>query len=34
LTQGEIEGRREGFLDKLFDGEVPMLTDAPVGRSE
>ena len=34
MTQGEIEGRREGFLDKLFDGEVPMLTDAPVGRSE
>ena len=34
LTQGEIEGRREDFLDKLFDGKVPMLTDAPVGRSE
>jgi len=34
LTQGEIEGRREDFLGKLFDGEVPMLTDAPVGRSE
>jgi predicted AAA+ superfamily ATPase len=34
LTQGEIEGRREDFLDRLFDGEVPMLTDAPVGRSE
>jgi hypothetical protein len=34
LTQGEIEGRREDFLDKLFGGEVPMLTDAPVGRGE
>ena len=34
MTQGEIEGRREDFLDRLFDGEVPMLTDAPVGRSE
>lgn len=34
LTQGEIEGRREDFLDRVFDGEVPMLTDAPVGRSE
>jgi uncharacterized protein len=34
LTQGEIEGRREDFLDRLFDGEVPILTDAPVGRSE
>jgi predicted AAA+ superfamily ATPase len=33
FTQGEIEGRREDFLDRLFDGEVPMLTDAPVGRS-
>ena len=32
LTQGEIAGRREDVLGRLFDGDVPQLTDAPVGR--
>jgi predicted AAA+ superfamily ATPase len=34
LTQGEIAGRREDLLDRLFDGDVPLITDAPVGRQE
>jgi uncharacterized protein len=29
---GEIAGRREDFLAGLLAGEVPMVTDAPVGR--
>lgn len=32
LTQGEIEGRRESFLERLFGGEAPTDVDAPVGR--
>jgi len=32
LTQGEIRGHQEQFLDGLFDQRVPTLTDAPVGR--
>jgi predicted AAA+ superfamily ATPase len=34
LTQGEIAGGRERFLSMLFDGEPPVLMDAPVGRHE
>jgi hypothetical protein len=34
FTQGEIAGRREDFLTGLLAGEVPMITDAPVGRRE
>lgn len=34
LTQGEIAGRREDVLDRLFDGEVPVITDVPIGRQE
>lgn len=33
LTQGEIEGRADDFLPRLFDGDLPMIADAPVGRS-
>jgi predicted AAA+ superfamily ATPase len=33
LSQGEIRGRREQFIDELFDGRVPALTDVPAGRS-
>jgi uncharacterized protein len=32
FTQGEIVGRREDFLERLFDGDVPTIIDAPVGR--
>lgn len=32
LSQGELHGRREGFLDELLAGRVPRLTDEPVGR--
>lgn len=31
MTQGEIERRREDFIDRLFAGEVPMLTESYVG---
>lgn len=34
FTQGEIEGRKEDFLTRLFDGDIPRMTDAPVGRQE
>jgi len=34
LTQGEIAGRRENVLDRLFAGDVPVLTDVPVGRGQ
>lgn len=34
LTQGEIRGRREDFLARLFAGEIPMVADAPAGRGE
>jgi predicted AAA+ superfamily ATPase len=32
FTQGEIAGRREDFLTGLFEGRVPSVHDAPVGR--
>lgn len=34
LTQGEIAGRREDVLDRLFNGEVPRIAEVPVGRHE
>ncbi|HEY3830457.1 MAG TPA: AAA family ATPase [Solirubrobacteraceae bacterium] len=34
LTQGEVEGRPEDFLGRLFDREIPAIRDAPVGRRE
>lgn len=34
LAQSEIVGQRGNLLDSLFDGEVPALTDAPVGKHE
>jgi uncharacterized protein len=34
FTQGEINGRPENFLARLFDGEVPTIRDAPIGRGE
>jgi predicted AAA+ superfamily ATPase len=32
FTQGELVGRRESFLERLFAGEAPVVTDAPEGR--
>jgi uncharacterized protein len=32
LSQGELAGRRERFIDALFDGAPPRLTDVPPGR--
>jgi len=32
LSQGEIEGRREDLIDRLFDGDIPELIGRPVGR--
>jgi len=32
LTQGEIAGHRERVLERLFEGDVPSVTDAPIGR--
>jgi uncharacterized protein len=32
LSQGELHGRRETFIDDLFTGRVPQLADAPIGR--
>ncbi|HET6571171.1 MAG TPA: ATP-binding protein [Solirubrobacterales bacterium] len=32
LSQGELKGRREGFLSRLLDGDVLKLRDQPVGR--
>lgn len=32
LSQGEIHGKRERFIDHLFDGHIPRLTDVPAGR--
>ncbi|NLT05280.1 MAG: ATP-binding protein [Solirubrobacterales bacterium] len=32
FTQGEIDGVAEGLLERLFGGEVPQLSQAPVGR--
>lgn len=34
FTQGELAGRQEDFLGSLFDGRVPMIADAPVGREQ
>lgn len=34
LTQGELAGRREQFLTRLFAGEPTVIDDAPVGRHE
>jgi predicted AAA+ superfamily ATPase len=33
LSQGEMRGRRETFLDELLAGRVPAVTGAPSGRS-
>lgn len=33
LSQGELLGRRETFLDGLLTGTVPRISDAPTGRS-
>ncbi len=32
FTQGEIHGRREGIVERLFAGDVPNASGAPVGR--
>lgn len=32
FTQGELEGRRETFLERLFAGEAPAIADAAEGR--
>jgi uncharacterized protein len=32
LSQGELHGRRETFIDDLFARRVPQLADAPIGR--
>lgn len=32
LTQGEIAGRRDDVVGRWFDGDIPVVTDAPVGR--
>jgi predicted AAA+ superfamily ATPase len=32
FSQGELAGRRESFIDRLFAGEPPRVDDAPVGR--
>ena len=32
LTQGELAGRRERFLARIFAGEPPVFYDAPVGK--
>jgi uncharacterized protein len=34
LTQGELAGRREQFLARIFAGEPPVFYDAPVGKHE
>lgn len=34
FTQGEINGRPENFLARLFNGEVARISDAPSGRGE
>ncbi len=34
LTQGEIAGRYEDVLQRAFDGDIPAIVDAPVGRHE
>jgi predicted AAA+ superfamily ATPase len=32
FSQGELNGRRETFIDRLFAGELPHIDDAEVGR--
>jgi uncharacterized protein len=32
FSQGELTGRRESFIDRLFAGEVPRVDDGEVGR--
>lgn len=32
FTQGELQGRPESFLSRVFNGEIPLLADQPVGR--
>jgi predicted AAA+ superfamily ATPase len=34
FTQGEIAGRREDVLERLFAGDVPALDEVPAGRGE
>lgn len=34
LSQGEIEGRSEGFVDAVFRGELPRLDGEPLDRGE
>jgi len=34
LTQGEVAGHREDFLERVFAGDVPRVAGAPVGRHE
>jgi hypothetical protein len=33
LSQGELRGCREAFIDALFDGRFPHVSNAPIGRS-
>lgn len=33
LSQGEIRGNREQFVDRLFDGDAPSVTETSVGRT-
>ncbi|MBF6621133.1 MAG: ATP-binding protein, partial [Patulibacter sp.] len=33
LSQGEIEGRREDLIDRLFENDPPRLQDQPAGRA-
>lgn len=33
LSQGELRGRRETFIDDLFAGRAPRVVGAPIGRS-
>jgi uncharacterized protein len=32
FSQGELAGRREGFIDRLLVGDIPRIEDAEVGR--
>jgi len=34
FTQGEINGRPENILARLFSGAIPAISDAPIGRGE
>lgn len=33
FTQGELVGRREDFIDRLFAGNIPSVSNAPIGKS-